>query len=152
MTHRTLTTHLLDKISRYQSTVNKALFVAPLIGSKANTTTISVAPDPYSYTSGRWLNHDKLERDSRYIQFDFAALCKRAVELCPGAARVNQYEKKDGGFNRTFVLTMDDGTRVMARLPTGIAGPRRLTTSSEVATMTYCKLEFPRRLEICCIC
>ncbi|CAI7584018.1 unnamed protein product [Penicillium glandicola] len=32
---------------------------------------------------------------------------------------------------------MDTGSRVVARLPTGIAGPARLTTNSEVATMTY---------------
>ncbi|GIJ86706.1 hypothetical protein Asppvi_005599 [Aspergillus pseudoviridinutans] len=32
---------------------------------------------------------------------------------------------------------MDTGSCVVARLPTGIAGPPRLTTNSEVATMTY---------------
>lgn len=111
-----------------------------------------LAFDPYSYTSGRWLNHDKLERDSRYIQFDFAALCKKAVELCPGAGRVIGYEKKEGGFHRPFVIIMDDGSRVGARLPTSIADPRRLTTNFEVATMTYSKLEFPHRLEISCSC
>lgn len=104
-----------------------------------DTSNIATALDPYTYTSGRWLSHDKLERDSRFIKFDFAALCKKAVELCPGACRVIQYEKKEGGFNRSFVITMDDGMRVVARVPTSIAGPRRLTTNSEVATMIYCK-------------
>lgn len=33
---------------------------------------------------------------------------------------------------------MDNGSSVVARVPTGIAGPPRLTTNSEVATMTYC--------------
>lgn len=81
------------------------------------------ASDPYSYTSGRWLNHDKLERGSHYIQSDFAALCKKAVELCPGARTVIRHEKKEGGFNKSFVMIMDDGTRAVARLPTSIAGP-----------------------------
>ncbi|XMA20542.1 hypothetical protein WAI453_013333 [Rhynchosporium graminicola] len=30
--------------------------------------------DPHAYTSGRWLRRDKLERDARYIIFDFEAL------------------------------------------------------------------------------
>ncbi|XRM39190.1 hypothetical protein ABZX51_002558 [Aspergillus tubingensis] len=40
---------------------------------------------------------------------------------------------------------MDTGSRIVARLPTVIAGPPRLTTNSEVATMTYLrsKLSLP---------
>lgn len=71
--------------------------------------------------------------------FDFSALCERAVSTCPGATSVVKYEKREGGFNRVFLLTMDNGACVVARVPTGIAGPPRLTTNSEVATITYCK-------------
>lgn len=35
---------------------------------------------------------------------------------------------------------MDTGSCIVARIPTSIAGPPRLTTNSEVATMTYCEL------------
>ncbi|KAI7028389.1 hypothetical protein KC355_g1 [Hortaea werneckii] len=45
----------------------------------------------------------------------------------------------EGGFNKAFLFTMDNGERIVARIPTRIAGPRRLTTNSEVATMTYVK-------------
>jgi hypothetical protein len=34
---------------------------------------------------------------------------------------------------------MDSGERIVARVPTRIAGPRRLTTNSEVATVAYSK-------------
>ncbi|CAG8135576.1 unnamed protein product [Penicillium salamii] len=95
--------------------------------------------DPHSYTGGRWLNRDELERKSRHAMFDFSALCDRAVYTCPGATRVVKCEKREGGFNRVFLLTMDNGPCVVARVPTGIAGPPRLTTNSEVATMTYLK-------------
>ena len=97
-----------------------------------------LALNPHIYTSGRGLNRDELQRESRYIKFDFTALCRKVVELCPGARRVVQYEKKGGGFKRSFIISIDDGTRVVARLRTRIAGPQRLTTNSEVATMTYC--------------
>lgn len=38
---------------------------------------------------------------------------------------------------------MDNGSCVVARLPTSIAGAPKLTTNSEVATMTYCKPDSP---------
>lgn len=100
---------------------------------------IHVVPDPRIYSTGRWLRWDKLERESRYIEFDFAALCRRAVELCPGAMSVASYEKKEGGYNKVFIFTMDNASRVVARLPTRISGPPGLTTNSEVATMKYCE-------------
>ncbi|EDN08148.1 predicted protein [Histoplasma mississippiense (nom. inval.)] len=97
--------------------------------------TYSEGPTP----RGRWLNRDELERNSRQIQFDFTALCDRAIRVCPGATKVVGYEKREGGFNRVFIFAMDNGSCVVARLPTSIAGAPKLTTNSEVATMTYLK-------------
>jgi hypothetical protein len=94
--------------------------------------------DPHSYTKGRWLRHDKLEREARYVKFNFDALRNRVVELCTGAMSIVSYEKKEGGFNRAFIFTMDDARRVVARPPTRTTGPARLTTNSEVATINYC--------------
>lgn len=91
--------------------------------------------DPYSYTSGRWL-HKK--RKSRHIKFNFPALCDKAISVCPGATRIIPCEKR-GGFSRVFLLAMDNGSHVVARLPTSISGPPKLTTNSEVATMAYCE-------------
>jgi len=106
--------------------------------------------DPHAYTSGRWLRRDKLERDSRYITFDFDALCRRVVELCPGAASITTYDKKEGGFNRVFIFTTDNAKRVVARLPFVIAGPPRLTTNSEVATIEYREFESKHQIDIQC--
>lgn len=108
----------------------------------------STATDPYVYTSGRWLNNDKLQREARYVKFDFDALCAKAVKTCAGATKVVRHEKKEGGFNRVFVLCLDNGARVVARVPYRIAGPPRLTTNSEVATMAYSMVEIPRKHEL----
>lgn len=97
-----------------------------------------IACDPYSYTGGRWLNRDRLQRTSRFIDFDFSELCNTAMKLFPQASKVVDCVKKEGGFNRVFIFTLDSGHRVVARLPTRIAGPPRLTTNSEVATIEYC--------------
>ena len=73
--------------------------------------------------------------------FDFDALCRRVLDVCPGAESITSYEKKEGGFNRVFVFTTNSGQRVVARLPFKLAGPSRLTTNSEVATIQYGKAE-----------
>lgn len=43
----------------------------------------------------------------------------------------------EGGFNKVFLLTADDGHEVIARIPTPIAGPPHYTTASEVATIDF---------------
>lgn len=78
-----------------------------------------------------------MQRKSRQINFDFEELCNKAISLCSGAKSVTKCEKREGGFNRVFLLTMDNGEQIVAKLPTSISGPRGLTTSSEVATMDY---------------
>ncbi|KAH7410431.1 hypothetical protein DE146DRAFT_776022 [Phaeosphaeria sp. MPI-PUGE-AT-0046c] len=107
--------------------------------------------DPYFYTRGRWLNGDMLHREARYVKFDFAALCAKAISVCTGATKVVHYEKKEGGFNRVFLLCLDNGARVIARVPFRIAGPRRLNTNSEVVTMAYVrsftKIPIPKVLD-----
>jgi hypothetical protein len=62
---------------------------------------------------------------------------QKAVNTCSGATKVIRYGKKEGGFNRVFILYLDNGERVVARVPFRIAGPRGLITNSEVATMAY---------------
>jgi hypothetical protein len=94
---------------------------------------------PNEYTAGRWLKQDKLQHDARHLDFDFAALSAKAVASCPKARSVLACTKMEGGFNKAFLYTMDSGERIVARVPTHIAGPRRLTTNSEVATIAYSK-------------
>ncbi len=104
-------------------------------------TNIDIGLDPRKYTSGRWLRRDELERNSRNLNFNFDALRHRVIELCPGATSIARYEKKEGGYNRIFIFTCDNARRVVARLPTSVVGPARLTTNSEVATITYGEIE-----------
>lgn len=109
---------------------------------------MSIGLDPHTYTGGRWLRRDRLECDSRYISFDFDALCRRVVELCPGARSIASYDKKEGGFNRVIIFTTDNAKRVVAWLPFALAGPPRLTTNSEVATIKYCEFKSTHPVEM----
>jgi len=96
--------------------------------------------NPYEYTSGRWLRLDKEQRHARRVAFDFNKLCDRVIACSPGARDIVQCVKLEGGFNRAFVIGLDNGKSVVARVPFSAAGPARLTTHSEVATLEYSKL------------
>lgn len=62
----------------------------------------------------------------------------RIVARAVGRNRcVNMSKLAEGGFNKIFLLTMDDGYEAIARIPMPIAGTSGLTTASEVATMDY---------------
>lgn len=97
------------------------------------------APNPYQYTSGRWLHNEQERLATRSLDFDFQTLLNAAVKASPGAERVARYEKFEGGFNRVFVLHLDNAARVVARIPFSHAGAPRLRTNSEVATISYRK-------------
>lgn len=45
-----------------------------------------------------------------------------------------------GTSNRSFLAKLDNGKAVVARLPFPVAGPTRLTTASEVATLEFVRL------------
>ena len=100
---------------------------------------LGVGEDPYSYTRGKWLVQDDAERQARLLKFDFQALCEQAIACSSGAKRVDRVEKKEGSYNRVFVFYLDNGKKLVGRIPTSAAGPAKFLTNSEVATIAYCK-------------
>ena len=127
--------------SRTMNSTEEIKNPTPALSSWSNVSDLdaTAGPDPFNYTSGRWLRRDALEQNSRNVRFDFDALRRRVIALCPGATSVISYSKKEGGFNRVFIFHTDNAKRVVARLPYPIAGPQRLTTNSEVATIQFCR-------------
>ncbi|KAI1166394.1 kinase-like domain-containing protein [Nemania serpens] len=116
----------------------------PALHMKSNTLGSSPRPtpddfDPYNYTSGCWMRNDAEQQQARHIAFNFAKLCEKAIESSPGAREIMRYEKVEGNFNRAFIMHLDNNSKVVARIPFSVAGPARLTTNSEVATMSYLK-------------
>lgn len=98
-----------------------------------------IRSDPHHYTSRRWLRDDATQRQKRYIDFDFQLLCDRVVSLSPGATAVRSWQKKEGGFNRIFIMNLDSGSKLVAKIPYPGGGlPQRRATVSEVATVAYC--------------
>ncbi|RAL02088.1 uncharacterized protein BO80DRAFT_39081 [Aspergillus ibericus CBS 121593] len=93
--------------------------------------------DPHSYTSGKWLRQDDAQRSSRHIDFDFDALCWRIISLFPDSDPIAKCEKVEGRSNRVFIFTLNNGKRVVAKLPFRSAGSPSLITRSEVATTEF---------------
>ena len=90
-------------------------------------------------SDGRWLHHDKLQREARSLSFDFHALCGRVVSACPGATSISHFTNFEGGYNIVYIFTCDNATRAVAKLPMSVAGPVNLVINSEVATIEYSK-------------
>ncbi|KAG6356702.1 hypothetical protein INS49_014576 [Diaporthe citri] len=72
--------------------------------------------DPYEYTNGRWLRADAAQRDARRVNFDFPALCQKAISSVAGAKGTLECSKVEGNFNRAFIIRFDNGTKVVARV------------------------------------
>ena len=105
--------------------------------SSEPSTDTRLAFDPYTYTQGRWLHRNNERQEARRLSFNFDALLGLAIDRSPGATRVLSCDKKEGGFSRVFVIRLDNGKSVVARLPTKLAGPLHTTVSSEVATLQF---------------
>ncbi|PGH14540.1 hypothetical protein AJ80_05860 [Polytolypa hystricis UAMH7299] len=100
--------------------------------------------DLYRYTTKRWLSNDALEASKRYQKFNIQRLLDVAVN-CTGAKRCTSAMKyREGQYNKYFLITFDNGSEVVAKLPNPNAGPKFFTAASEVATMDYVSNEYAR--------
>jgi hypothetical protein len=77
-------------------------------------------------------------------------LCAEVLNDSPGAKSITAVEKNDGNNARVLIFSLDDGRKVevVAKLPTSVAGPKRLATNSEVATMEYSKFHTCLELKV----
>ncbi|KZT33449.1 protein kinase subdomain-containing protein PKL/CAK/Fmp29 [Sistotremastrum suecicum HHB10207 ss-3] len=95
--------------------------------------------DLFNYNSGRWLANDKLRLAERRREFEVEELCQLAAQSVGRKSQdINRFEKlAEGGFNRTFLITMHDGFEMVARIPYPITVPKFYAVASEVATMDF---------------
>ncbi|KJA25351.1 hypothetical protein HYPSUDRAFT_64929 [Hypholoma sublateritium FD-334 SS-4] len=95
--------------------------------------------DIFNYSSGRWLVNNDLRLAERRREFDVDELCRLAAQSVGRSSRdINTFVKlAEGGFNRTFLITMHDGFEMVARIPYPVTGPKFYAIASEVATMRF---------------
>ncbi|KAI7236741.1 hypothetical protein KC330_g3579 [Hortaea werneckii] len=93
--------------------------------------------DFYRYTSGRWLWNEESRLQERYKQFNIPGLKSLAAKACGAQSCIGIVKLAEGGFNKVFRLTSDNGAVVIARIPTPVVGPISKALASEVATMDF---------------
>ncbi|THY45180.1 hypothetical protein D6C98_07928 [Aureobasidium pullulans] len=109
----------------------------------------NTALDPHSYTQGHWLDQDSERKEARQIHFDFDALLDIVIKSSDGAHRVVSCEKTEGGFNRAFIILLDNGAKAVARLPNHLAGPPHLTGKNKCASSENSGVERGSRDQFC---
>ncbi|KAL5371877.1 hypothetical protein DPSP01_013931 [Paraphaeosphaeria sporulosa] len=91
----------------------------------------------FKYTNGRFLVREKELCDQRYLKFDLDQLCDVAASAGSSKSPIRTIEKMEGGFSKALLMSKEDGTEVVAKLPFSIAGPPKYLTASEAAVLQY---------------
>ncbi|TBU29340.1 protein kinase subdomain-containing protein PKL/CAK/Fmp29 [Dichomitus squalens] len=93
--------------------------------------------DLFDYTSGRWIINDALRHAERRRVFNVDGLCRLAAQSVDRSPDdiIDLTKLAEGGFNRTFLITMRDGFQMVARIPYPATVPKDLAVASEAATM-----------------
>ena len=73
----------------------------------------------------------------QFAKFNLAELVKIATRATGSKSCIEVQKLPEGNFSKVFLLTMEDGKEVIAKLPNPNAGRQYFATASEVATMNY---------------
>jgi len=73
----------------------------------------------------------------RHVRFDVNELARRAAEAIGAESCVKVEKYPEGMYNKSMLLTMNNGSQVVAKVPNPNAGVPHFTTASEVATMDF---------------
>jgi hypothetical protein len=73
----------------------------------------------------------------RHVRFNVNELARCAADAIGAKSCVSIKKYPDGMYNKSMLLTMDNGSQVVAKIPNPNAGIPHFTTASEVATMDF---------------
>lgn len=93
--------------------------------------------DLFKYTTGQFLVNEQYELAKRYVKFDATALCALVSSLPCISSPISHIDKLEGGFNKTLLMTAENGKEVLVKIPFPNLVPSGYSTASEVAVLTY---------------
>lgn len=73
----------------------------------------------------------------REIRFDMNRLARVAADAIDATQCISIKKYADGMFNKAFLMSMDNGREVVAKVSNPNAGIPHFTSASEVATMDF---------------
>lgn len=97
----------------------------------------------FKFTRGRFVVEEGANLQKREVKFDIAKLAGVAADSIDAARCIAIKKYPDGMFNKAFLMTMEDGREVVAKVPNPNAGLPHFTTASEVATMDFVRCAHP---------
>ncbi|EFQ99303.1 serine/threonine protein kinase [Nannizzia gypsea CBS 118893] len=117
----------------------RQLTATPVLTLTQHGSTLATKHDHnlFKYTFGRYLYNEHLRLAERYVEFNVNALKDAAARAVGRDSTASITKLAEGGFNRVFLLTMNDGFEVIVKIPYLLAVPQKLTTESEVATLDF---------------
>lgn len=80
---------------------------------------------------------EPLQMAIRHVTFNIDELARTAARAVGAAQCVGIEKCPDGLYNKSYILTMNDGRQVIGKVPNPNAGKPHFTTASEVATMDF---------------
>ena len=77
----------------------------------------------------------------RFVHFDVDRLCDVIAGISgTGASQVSKIEKMEGGFSKALLMTTQDGSEYIAKIPCPNAGRPMYGTASEVGVLDFGKM------------
>ncbi|KAF2259616.1 APH-domain-containing protein [Lojkania enalia] len=107
--------------------------------SRALLPDLKYSDDLFNYTRGRFVCDEEYEMSQRQVRFNVNELARCAAEAIGAKSCVSIEKYPDGMYNKSMLLTMDNGSQVVAKVPNPNAGIPHFTTASEVATMDFAR-------------
>ncbi|KAJ6164176.1 hypothetical protein N7470_002848, partial [Penicillium chermesinum] len=95
--------------------------------------------DFFKFTRGRFIVDEAENLREREVRFDMNKLAQVAADSVGATRCVSIKKYPDGMFNKAFLMSMENGQEVVAKVPNPNAGIPHFTTASEVATMDFAR-------------
>ncbi|EFQ97873.1 phosphotransferase enzyme family protein [Nannizzia gypsea CBS 118893] len=95
----------------------------------------------FQYSNGHFLVDEEYNYSRRYKRFNIDELCNLVGAIigkgASTAPRVVKMEKLEGGFHKVLLMTLENGSEVVAKIPCPNAGLSMLSTASEAAVLEF---------------
>ncbi|KAK4169823.1 hypothetical protein QBC43DRAFT_295554 [Cladorrhinum sp. PSN259] len=99
----------------------------------------------FAFTHGRFVFNEARQMQQRTVRFDINRLAEIAAASIGAKNCITVTKYSDGIYIKAYILRMNDGRELIAKVPNLNAGVPYYTTASEVATIEFIRevLETP---------
>jgi hypothetical protein len=93
---------------------------------------LEYSDDLFNYTRGCFVCDEGYEMSQRQVRFNVNELARSTAEAIGAKSCVSVEKYPDGMYSKSMLLTMDNGSQVVAKVPNPNAGTPHFTTVKEL--------------------